>query len=293
MKPAPQGEAIARVTRDLIATSSLEINADRSGEARDVAALVPAGTAVYVNHLPRYTTEQMVAALVGAREAGLEPVPHLAARRIASRRDAQMFLTDAVRNAGIRRILLIGGDELNPRGPYPDAASLLCEGSIADSGVREVGFATYPEGHPRIPRAGLERALDEKLALANAQGLSSYLVTQFSFAPARVIEHLSELNRWRASVPVYVGIAGPTEPLALLRYAQRCGVSNSLRALRAQGFGAARLVMHTDPAEQIAAVARYSRSHAAACNVVGVHLFSFGGVVKTAEWINSVLISAQ
>jgi len=113
-------------------------------------------------------------------------------------------------------------------------------------------------------------------------------VTQFSFAPARIVEYLSELARRAAAVPAYVGLAGPTEPRTLLRFAQRCGVSASLRALRAQGMGAVRLVTHTDPRAQLAAVAHYCRAHPAG-NVVGAHLFSFGSALRSAEWINRMI----
>jgi hypothetical protein len=65
-------------------------------------------------------------------------------------------------------------------------------------------------------------------------------------------------------------------------------VSASLRALRAQGFGVARLVTHTDPGEQLHALARYCAARHA-CNVVGVHVFSFGGVREAATWMNRVI----
>ena len=83
---------------------------------------------------------------------------------------------------------------------------------------------------------------------------------------------------------VYVGIAGPSDPAAPLRYAQRCGVSTSLRALRNLGTGIARLVVHTDPQEQVAVLAGYVQGREAG-NVVGVHLYSFGGAVRTASWM--------
>jgi methylenetetrahydrofolate reductase (NADPH) len=103
-----------------------------------------------------------------------------------------------------------------------------------------------------------------------------------------VVEYCSELARSAPSVPVYVGIAGPTDPVALARYAQRCGVSASLRALRTLGSGIAKLVSHTDPKEHVLAVAHYSASHESA-NVVGVHLYSFGGAVRTAAWMRTLL----
>jgi methylenetetrahydrofolate reductase (NADPH) len=273
---------------ELAACGSLEMNADRAGDARTIADLLPSGTKVYVNHLPRNALSETRRSLVALHAAGLEPVPHIAARRVPSRADLKAFLEGAVREAGVRKILLIGGDDPQPGGPYCDSLGPLSDGVIAECGIREIGIAGYPEGHARIPRAALERGMDEKLALAAAQGLSPYVLTQFSFAPMRVIEYCAELaQRWSA-LPVYVGVAGPTEPLRLLRFAQRCGVSASLRALRAQGFGVARLVTHTDPADQLQAVARYCAARRA-CNVVGLHVFSFGGVREAAGWLNRAI----
>jgi len=254
---------------ELAACGSLEMNADRAGDARTIADLLPAGTKVYVNHLPRNALSETLTSLTALRAAGLEPVPHVAARRVTARAALKTFLERAVDEAGVRKVLLIGGDDPQPSGPYRDSLGPLGDGVIAECGIQEVGLAGYPEGHARIPRAALERAMDEKLAMASAQGLSAYMLTQFSFAPMRVIEYCAELAlRWPA-LPVYVGLAGPTEPLRLLRFAQRCGVSASLRALRAQGFGVARLVTHTDPGDQLQAVARYCAARRA-CNVVRV-----------------------
>ena len=78
-----------------------------------------------------------------------------------------------------------------------------------------------------------------------------YVVTQFSFAPNRVVEYCAQLARSAPEVSIYVGVAGPTDPVALARYAQRCGVSASLRALRNLGSGIAQLVTHSDPSEQL------------------------------------------
>jgi methylenetetrahydrofolate reductase (NADPH) len=275
----------ASAAAELVSGGSLEMGAHRPQDARAIAALLPAGTPVYVNHLPRHRLLDTVPTLVAVREAGLEPVPHIAARRIRDKAELQEFLKRAVGEAGVRKVLALGGDEPEAQGPFPDGAALIREGRFAESGLREVGLPGYPEGHPRIPSPVLERAFSEKLALVAAQGLGSYVVTQFSFAPARVIEYCSSLARSAPRVPVYVGLAGPTNPVSLLRFAQRCGVSASLRALRKQGMDAVRLVTHTDPADQLAALGHYCSVHAD-CNVVGVHLFTFGGVTSAAEWMN-------
>jgi methylenetetrahydrofolate reductase (NADPH) len=288
--PASATEIAAASVAELLVAGSLEMSPDRAGDARAIAALVPAGTRVYVNHLPRHGLAQSLAALAALREAGLEPVPHIAARRVGSRPELEEFLRSAAREGMLSKVLLIGGDDPAPLGPYPDGVSVLREGILARHGVREVALPGYPEGHPRIPRATLDAAFAEKLALARDQGLGAYVVTQFSFAPTRVVEYCSELARRAPGLPVYVGLAGPTDAATLLRFAQRCGVSASLRALRAQGMGAVRLFTHTDPGEQLAAVARYCAAHAA-CSVVGAHLFSFGGALKTAAWMNDTITS--
>jgi len=287
--PASALDVSAANAVDLVAAGSIEMGAHRPQDASAIAALLPAGTPVYVNHLPRHSLADSLASLAAVRAAGLEPVPHLAARRIRSRTELESFLQRAVREAGVQKALILGGDEPAALGPYADGAALIRAGLLKESGLREIGLPGYPEGHPRIPQVALEQAFGEKLALAAGHGLGAYVVTQFCFAPARILEYCSALSRSAPGVPVYVGLAGPTSPGSLLRFAQRCGVSASLRALQAQGLNAVRLVTHTDPGEQLMPLARYCASHTAGCNVVGVHLFSFGGVTAAAAWMNRTI----
>ncbi len=276
---------IARAAAELVACGSLEVGAHTPDDARRIAGLLPADTPVYVNHLPNRDLGHAVKTLMALREANLDPVPHIAARRVVSRKEVQAFLDRAVKLAGVRKVLLIGGDLPQPSGPYHDAAALLAEDLFAGSGLTQVAIAGYPEGHPNIATETLNAALEQKLELAGRHSLAASVVTQFSFAPNRIVEYCTELARRAPGIPVYVGLAGPTSPVALLRFAQRCGVSASLRALQAQGMRAVRLFTHVDPSEQVIALARHARAGSAS-NVVGVHLFAFGGVVRTAQWMN-------
>jgi len=276
---------IAGVAAELVACGSLEMGADTPDNARRIAELLPGGTPVYVNHLPRHDLAHTLGALLALREAGLEPVPHIAARRIASRAEARRFLERAVGAAGVAKVLLIGGDAAGPIGPYADGTAFLRDRLLAGCGLQQVGLPGYPEGHPRIPPPALDAALAEKLVLARTQGLGAYIVTQFCFAPNRIVEYCAALARRVPEVPVYVGLPGPSSPATLLHYAQRCGVSASLRALQAQGMGAVRLITHVDPSEQLIALARHCQTGSTG-NVVGVHLYSFGGIARTAAWMN-------
>jgi methylenetetrahydrofolate reductase (NADPH) len=173
---------------ELIAASSLEISPRELHRAAEVAALLPATTCVYIPSLPGLPLNRTLEAVAAIRATGLDPVPHVSARRILDRDEFREFLKKAVSLHGVHRAMLIGGDEPRAKGPYSDSLQILAEGVLAECGVREIGVAGYPEGHPAIPGAALQVAFRRKVELARGQGLGLYVVTQFSFAPARVVE---------------------------------------------------------------------------------------------------------
>jgi methylenetetrahydrofolate reductase (NADH) len=285
--PASATESQNRLS-ELLVAGSLEISPRELHRAPEVAAVLPANSCIYIPSLPGLPLTRTLDAVAAIRAAGLDPVPHVSARRIRDRDEFREFLKKAASQHGVHRVLLIGGDEARPRGPFEDSLKVLEQGVLKECGIREVGVAGYPEGHPRIPLNSLDKALQRKIELAGEQGVGVYMVTQFCLSPQRVVDYCAGLARSRPDLPVYVGIAGPTDPVALARYAQRCGVSVSLRALRTLGAGIAKLVTHTDPHDQLVALARYS-SQRGQSNVVGVHLYSFGGAVPTASWMREMM----
>jgi methylenetetrahydrofolate reductase (NADPH) len=282
---------VARAAGELVARGSIEMPAHRANDAQAIAALLPAGTAVYLPHLPRDTPEEIIAAMRCVRDAGLEPVPHLAARRIRSR-EAATALLSAARTIGVRRVLVIGGDQPEASGPFKFGVDLLREGILADCGLRGVALPGYPDGHPHVAEDVLLSDLRTKVSLVREQGITPHVVTQFSFSPERIVAYCSALQSHIPGVAVYCGLPGPASPVTLLKYAQRCGVSASLRALQAQGLGAVRLMTQTEPLPQLEAIAR-ERAQQRAANVAGIHVFSFGGVQRSAAWMQRLLAPAQ
>jgi methylenetetrahydrofolate reductase (NADPH) len=287
--PASATESLlhARLSELLIA-GSLEISPRELHRAPEVAAMLPADSCIYIPSLRGLPFTRTLDAIAAIRGAGLDPVPHVSARRISDRDEFREFLKTAAAEYGVHRVLLIGGDEPRPKGPFSDSLQVLEQGVLAECGIREIGVPGYPEGHPRIPLNALDKALQRKLELAKQQKLGVYMVTQFCLSPQRVVDYCAGLGRSVSDLPVYVGIAGPTDPVALARYAQRCGVSVSLRALRNLGTGIAKLVTHNDPHDQLVALARYSANRDQS-NVVGVHMYSFGGAVRTASWMRKLI----
>ena len=62
---------------------------------REVGALLPADTCVYIPSLPGLPLARTLEAVAAIREAGLDPVPHVSARRILNRDEFRAFLKQA------------------------------------------------------------------------------------------------------------------------------------------------------------------------------------------------------
>jgi methylenetetrahydrofolate reductase (NADPH) len=255
---------------------SLEATRPNAAEIAALAQLLPGGTPVYFSAVPTIEPSELIVAAALLRKAGLEPVIHIAARRIRTAADLQDMLSRLRGEADISRLLVIGGD-VDPLGPFPNALAVIQKGKLRDAGITEIGIGAYPEGHPRIPSARLEAALDEKIAAATAQGLGVHIVSQFSFSPECILSWIRQLRACGINKPVKVGMAGPTSVPALFRYAQRCGVSASLRGL-ISGAGAG-LIGNVGPGRILEAL-----SHADDLGDAAPHYFSFGGAVQTARY---------
>lgn len=255
---------------------SLEATRPSAAEIAALADIVPPATPIYFSAVPTITRQEIIAAAAALRKAGLEPVIHIAARRLESAAALQELLSRLRGEADVRRLLVIGGDVDTP-GAFADALAVIQKGRLRDVGIEEIGIGAYPEGHPRIPAGRLEAALDEKIAAATAQGLGVHIVSQFSFSPERVLSWLKRIRAGGIGKPIKIGMAGPTNVPALLRYAKRCGVAASLRGL-VSGV-ASGLVGHVGPDRIVEAL-----SAAGDLGDVAPHYFSFGGALETARY---------
>jgi methylenetetrahydrofolate reductase (NADPH) len=255
---------------------SIEATRPTAAEIGKLAAVLPVGTEVYVTAVPSLSAAELIGTAGALRKAGLEPVVHIAARRLTSAETFQDLLKALTGDAGVRRLLVIGGD-VDATGPYADALAVIQKGRLREAGIEEIGIGGYPEGHPRIPAGRLEASLDEKIASAVAQGLAVHIVSQFSFSADRIIAWLKQLRAGGITRPVKVGLAGPTSVPALIRFARRCGVSASLRGL--MSGAASGLIGHLGPDRLIATLAA-----ADGLGDIAAHYFSFGGTLETARY---------
>ena len=73
-------------------TFSIEATRPNAGEIAALAELLPGGTPVYFSAVPTITPQELIAAAALLRKSGLEPVVHIAARRIRAAADLQNLL---------------------------------------------------------------------------------------------------------------------------------------------------------------------------------------------------------
>jgi methylenetetrahydrofolate reductase (NADPH) len=280
--PTPSDRRRRRVS-ELIAGASIELSPRDELAGNGLRDLFPPGATVFVSHPASADYGDVAAACARLRRAEFVPVPHIAARRLASVQDAVDFLHRVTDEAEVSEALLIGGDPHWPAGPFRDTLTFLASGIAECHGIERVRFAGYPEGHPHITMQALDRALIAKLALARERGLAASLVTQFGFEAAPIERWIGGLRLRGIDCPVAIGVAGPASVLTLAKFGVRCGIGSSLRAL-ARGHSAfARIVTEAAPDALIDALVSGEPEDNAAID--RIHVFTFGGVRRTAAWV--------
>jgi methylenetetrahydrofolate reductase (NADPH) len=178
---------------------------------------------------------------------------------------------------------MIGGD-YSPAGPFRASLDLLATGVVERSGIDSVAFAGYPEGHPAIDAHTLDAAMQAKVALARQCGLEVSLVSQFGFEAAPILRWIASLRAQGIACPVRIGVAGPARVATLAKYAVRCGIGASLRALARGHTAFARILTEAGPD---ALIAELVAGEVTDVPIEGLHVYAFGGVGRTAQWICS------
>jgi methylenetetrahydrofolate reductase (NADPH) len=264
---------------------SLEIGVHDLAALQQYSHLLAAGGRVYVNAVAGEGTAARINAAEHIRAAGFNPVPHIAARRMRSEQALDEYLAGFVARAGVNEILLIGGDLSEALGPYASALDVIGSGLPAKHGIRRIGISGYPNGHPDISAAVLNQAMKEKITACKSAGIDPYIVTQFSFQAAAIIDWCRAIHEKYPGLPIHAGVPGPAKLGTLLRYARICGVQTSVRKLQANKNLAFELLRRAAPWEQMAAIGQYRLDTG---QPLSAHLFTFGGLGETTSWLQQV-----
>jgi methylenetetrahydrofolate reductase (NADPH) len=274
------------VIAEFMADFSLEATRPSVEEVAALADIAPAGTRVYVSAIPKRPTQEAIEAAARLRKAGFEPVPHLAVRGFASARALDDFLGRISVEAGVVRLLVIAGDHDQPAGDFRSAIEVIDGGALQRHGICEIGIAGYPDGHPRLLQQDLDRALADKIRAAESTGLAVHIVTQFCFDAQTILQWIARLRDFGLEHPVRIGLAGPTNLATLLRYAKRCGVRASAHSLARQAGLVRQLFAMSAPDALVRALAQARAERH--LGEIAPHFFSFGGLARTARWVEAV-----
>jgi methylenetetrahydrofolate reductase (NADPH) len=277
----PMPEEASRIT-EFMRRCSMEATRPSRADAQLLREALPAGTEIFLSAVPKRPRDEVVLAARAIRMAGLEPVPHIAARGFTDAAAAGELLARLRAEAEVKAVLLIGGDIAEPAGEISEASQLIASGVLRQAGIERVGIAGHPEGHPFMSDEALESALVTKIAAAQREGHEVEIVTQFGSEPQSIIRWIEWLRKRGVNLPVRIGLAGPTTLMSWLSYARRCGVRASAEGL-VRRSGLARHVFHTvAPDTIIRALAQASQD--GRLGEISPHLFSFGGTASTARW---------
>jgi methylenetetrahydrofolate reductase (NADPH) len=245
-------------------------------------------TEVFLTWIPGTDPGDMISAAAKLRRSGFIPVPHVGARHLESASQLERFAARLTGEAGVDRILIIGGDRPKPAGPYDSSLAVMQTEAFQRAGIVRIAVAGFPEGNPHIPESILDEALAAKVDFARNSGLQLSIVTQFCFKPEPILNWLHVLRERGIAVPVRVGLAGPAGSLTLARYAVKCGIGNSVHVLT-EDSSFARLLIEKGPEPIIQGLAVSAEGGTVTSlppGVAGLHFFVFGGFTESVGWIN-------
>ena len=277
--PAPNRAAALQLVDDF----SLEMTGkDVPGliEAKDA---IPVGSKVNVTFLGNEDLDMRVAAAKAVKELGFVPVPHISARRLSSEAQLEEFLGRLQEVGATEHVFSVGVDPAEPEGPYPDSLSVIRSGLLQKYGAREVSIAGYPEGHPDIADDVLWRHLEDKSASLKEQGLDAVILTQFAFDTDPVIAWINEVRARGIDTQIRVGTPGPAGIKRLLAFARRFGVGAHAMIVKKYGFSLTNLMGTAGPDRFVGDLASLLAEDPASGRV-GLHFYTFGGLLATADW---------
>jgi len=264
---APEPELKARIM-DFVGRASTEITPSHVARLPELAAVLRAGTAVYVDHPSKATLGQVVRASLAVQRSGFRATPHIAARRIANAQTLRLALAE-LRAGGVEQILLVAGDVEHPAGEFTSTLDIFESGILERSGIMRVGVAGHPEGNKSVGLMLLWDALRIKQQFAERTGISLYIVSQFGLNAAAMAAWQRDVTQHGVRLPIHVGIAGPAPLSALIRNLSAIGSVADLATTPDQHLLA---LLSAPPAAQI----------------VAPHFFAFGGSVETARWMRKI-----
>jgi methylenetetrahydrofolate reductase (NADPH) len=283
----PEGAALKSRLIEFARAASTEISTHDEELLPALANKLPQGTTVYVAHTPKASLDDVVRVAAKVQSVGFRASPHIVARRLESERALHAALGE-LKEAGVDQVLYVAGDREQPV-KFTSTLEVIDTGALEQSGITHLAVAGHPEGHRNVGPSVLMQALKYKQAFAQRTGIKMHIATQFGFNPEGFVAWAANIAEQGITLPVHVGIAGPTPLQKLIKFAMACGVGASLGSLMKNMSAMTNLArMKTGPDEMLTGIVRGCAATPSA-RIVRPHFYAFGGVIATATWLRAVM----
>ena len=241
---------------------------------------------VYITYLPDENANNVIDTAKKLKLEGYEVIPHLPARTIIDQVELEKYIGELANESGCSKILIIGGGG-NQAGSISSTMDVLKSDLLSKFNYKHVGVAGHPEGSPDISSQNLDIAIKEKNNFAKNVDFKMYIATQFFFEAKSLIDWENHLDSLGNNLPIHAGIPGPASIKTLINYARSCGIGNSLRFISKQAFNLTKLATLSTPDKLIYDLANYIHTNNSS-NLQNIHFYAFGGMKKTADWLNEL-----
>jgi methylenetetrahydrofolate reductase (NADPH) len=246
-----------------------------------VADFVPKDVRITITASPRRGMEATLKVAEKLCRRGYSVVPHISARLVRDASHLREILA-AVRAMGVADVFVVAGDAREPAGDFPDSVSLL-NAMVPDHGLRDIGVTGYPESHSFIDDDLTVQAMWDKRRIA------TYIVSNLCFDPRTVKGWVARVRRRKVELPIFIGMAGVTDPAKLLRVSTRIGVAESARFLKGHSNWFVRMLRPGGYEPGRFARALMPDLGAPDRNVAGLHIFTFNEIEPTERWRQEML----
>lgn len=276
----------------LLSGYSIEITPRTAEKVDRFGELLPRGARVYVAHVHGTPIADMVATSRRVRGEGFAVMPHIPARAIRCASELEEWIVRYRTEANVEEALLLTGGLSAAQGSYESSVDLIRTGLFEKHGFRRLHVAGHPEGNRDIDPDGSTTRADEALlwkqAFARSSGVEMAITTQFLFNAKPAMRWAERLCAMGVTLPIHLGLAGPTKLQTLIKYGVACGVGPSLKVLRKRALDVTKLLLPYEPTEVISELAECPLG--VGCNPIrGIHLFPLGGIRATAEWASKLI----
>ena len=273
--------------KKLINGYTIETTPNVYNKIESLSEYLPHGSDVYITYLPDEDPKRVINTSKRITQEGLSAIPHLPARTIKDYNMLEKYIGNLSEEAGCKKILVIGGSN-KQIGNITSSLEILQSDLLSKYDFKQVGLAGHPEGHPHISDKDLEEIIIKKNHFSNNADYKLYFVTQFFFEAKAFKTWEEHINLLGNKLEIHAGIPGPANLKTLISYAKSCGIGNSIKFLSQQAFNITKIATSKKPDKLIADLAEY-KFNTPSSKLTKIHLYPFGGMKKTSQWMNTVL----